>query len=148
MIYTPTISTRLIAGLCLAGCMSLSAMAQSASGTGGASSHATSSTLTSPPSSVPLVDPVAAEKERRAATVRSELAPVSDEQARANAMKRCANLPPAYKTDCEARVRGEGSVSGSVLGGGMIKESVTTVTQEPPTQAEQIPSRASGMPSR
>ncbi len=58
-----------------------------------------------------------------------QLTAVSSEQALANALQRCANLPPFYKSDCEARVRGQGQVSGSVIGGGLVKESVTTLPQ-------------------
>lgn len=46
---------------------------------------------------------------------------------RANASQRCAALPAAEKADCERRANGEGSVSGSVGGGGMVKELVTPV---------------------
>lgn len=56
-----------------------------------------------------------------------QLTTVSQDQALANALQRCASLPAFYKSDCEARVRGEGQVSGSVIGGGMVKESVTTL---------------------
>ena len=59
----------------------------------------------------------------------AQLAPVSSDQAMANALQRCANLPAMYKTDCEARVKGQGQVSGSVIGGGLVKETVTTLPQ-------------------
>ncbi|MDO5691727.1 MAG: hypothetical protein Q4G70_04495 [Pseudomonadota bacterium] len=59
----------------------------------------------------------------------SQLTAVSPEQAQANALRRCANLPAMYKTDCEARAQGQGQVSGSVIGGGLIKETVTTMPQ-------------------
>ena len=72
------------------------------------------------------LDPNAARMEARNARG-GQLAAVSPEQAQANALQRCANLPPFYKTDCEARVRGQGEVSGSVIGGGLVKESVTTM---------------------
>jgi hypothetical protein len=45
----------------------------------------------------------------------------------ANASKRCAALPAAEKADCERRSSGEGSVSGSVGGGGVVRELVTPV---------------------
>jgi hypothetical protein len=45
----------------------------------------------------------------------------------ANASKRCAALPSAEKADCERRANGEGSVSGSVGGGGVVRELVTPV---------------------
>ena len=51
-----------------------------------------------------------------------------------NAMKRCVELPPESKATCERMVRGEGSVSGSVAGGGQIRELVTPVPAVPPMQ--------------
>lgn len=45
----------------------------------------------------------------------------------ANATRRCDPLPAADKADCIARVRGAGSASGSVEGGGVIRETQTTV---------------------
>ena len=47
----------------------------------------------------------------------------------ANALARCQQVPAADKADCEARIRGgEGSSSsGSVMGGGVIRETVTPV---------------------
>lgn len=46
-----------------------------------------------------------------------------------NAMARCARQEPVDRAACEARVRGTGrtSVEGSVLGGGLIYETVTPV---------------------
>jgi len=46
-----------------------------------------------------------------------------------NASARCQLQPPADRADCEARVRGTGNSSreGSVMGGGTIQETVTTV---------------------
>lgn len=43
---------------------------------------------------------------------------------RENAMSRCRNLPPADKADCESRVDGEGTSSGSVKGGGIVTETL------------------------
>ncbi|MBE7942121.1 hypothetical protein IM725_16220, partial [Ramlibacter aquaticus] len=51
---------------------------------------------------------------------------------RANAMARCNALSGEDKTACEARMLGYGSVSGSVAGGGVLRE-VETV-QMPPGQ--------------
>lgn len=59
----------------------------------------------------------------------SQLTTVTPEQALHNALQRCANLPAFYKTDCEARVRGQGQSSGSVIGGGVLTETVTTMPQ-------------------
>lgn len=44
-----------------------------------------------------------------------------------NASKRCAALPAEEKADCERRAMGEGSVSGSVGSGGVVRELVTPV---------------------
>lgn len=51
-----------------------------------------------------------------------------------NALKRCVDLPPDNKSTCERMVRGEGTVSGSVAGGGVIRELVTSVPAIPPMQ--------------
>ena len=74
------------------------------------------------------LDPSAARMEARNARG-AQLSSVSPDQAGANALQRCASLPAMYKADCEARVRGEGQVSGSVIGGGLVKETVTTMPQ-------------------
>ena len=52
-----------------------------------------------------------------------------------NALARCASLPPADRADCESRVDGGGDSSGSVKGGGVIKQTVTPVPMPslPPT---------------
>ena len=44
-----------------------------------------------------------------------------------NAQERCKVLAGAERSDCLARVRGEGMVSGSVEGGGILRETVTIV---------------------
>lgn len=48
-----------------------------------------------------------------------------------NAMARCQLQPPADRADCEARIKGTGtgttSTSGSVMGGGVIRETVTPI---------------------
>jgi hypothetical protein len=44
-----------------------------------------------------------------------------------NRLARCAYLPEADRPDCERRMRGEGSVSGSVEGGGIYRELRTIV---------------------
>jgi hypothetical protein len=46
---------------------------------------------------------------------------------RGNASKRCDTLPADQKADCERRSMGEGSVSGSVGSGGVVRELVTPV---------------------
>lgn len=49
----------------------------------------------------------------------------------ANALERCKVVPAADRTACERMARGEGKVSGSVEGGGVIKELVTIVPGKP-----------------
>jgi hypothetical protein len=44
-----------------------------------------------------------------------------------NALSRCSGLPPSDQSDCQRRIRGEGSVSGSVEAGGELRELKTTV---------------------
>ena len=44
---------------------------------------------------------------------------------RDNALERCKTLPAADKADCESRVDGQGTGSGSVKDGGVIKETIT-----------------------
>lgn len=44
-----------------------------------------------------------------------------------NALLRCAAQQGDDRTDCEARMRGQGKVEGSVAGGGMLRESVMIV---------------------
>lgn len=46
-------------------------------------------------------------------------------QLRKNAKDRCGVLAGAERTDCLARMSGEGTVSGSVEGGGILREKVT-----------------------
>lgn len=44
-----------------------------------------------------------------------------------NARERCGVLKGDNRVDCEARMRGEGGASGSVSGGGILRETVTNV---------------------
>lgn len=48
-----------------------------------------------------------------------------------NAMRRCDKLPAAEQADCRSRARGEGQRSGSVAGGGVLKETVTHTVGQP-----------------
>ena len=74
------------------------------------------------------LDPNAAHKETHSARG-SQLTDVTPEQARANELRRCDNLPQFYKDDCVARVNGQGNnqVQGSVEGGGLFVETTSTV---------------------
>ena len=51
-----------------------------------------------------------------------------------NARERCNVLAGDERRDCLARMRGEGTVSGSVEGGGILREKVTIVPGAPATQ--------------
>jgi hypothetical protein len=48
-----------------------------------------------------------------------------------NAQKRCDALPAGDRTACQARMQGQGSTTGSVSGGGIYRELVTTVPVAP-----------------
>ena len=52
----------------------------------------------------------------------------SPQELERNALQRCQAQPPEQQVICERMARGEGSASGSVQGGGVIRE---LVTQEP-----------------
>ncbi|WP_076998357.1 hypothetical protein [Variovorax sp. KK3] len=61
-----------------------------------------------------------------------------------NALARCGLQPPSDRADCEARVRGTGmtSLNGSVLGGGVIRETVTPLPPVPAPAIAPIPMSA------
>lgn len=52
-------------------------------------------------------------------------ATVSPEQLKRNSMTRCEALTGEERTACVARMRGEGTISGSMPGGGVLRELVT-----------------------
>ena len=64
---------------------------------------------------------------------------LSAEQLQRNALVRCEPLAGDERAACVARIRGEGTVSGSVAGGGILREVVTTgvvtTNPKPPTSA-------------
>ena len=59
-----------------------------------------------------------------------------------NQRKRCAQLPGSQRQDCLARMQGQGNVSGSVAGGGLLRETVTVV----PAAAAPAPAAAASAP--
>lgn len=69
----------------------------------------------------------AAQEERRRGTLDDGQAGQYDQ----NAMQRCQTLPAAEQADCVKRVKGMGRQSGSVEGGGLIKETVTRTVGTP-----------------
>jgi len=53
-----------------------------------------------------------------------------------NALQRCKPLPPQDAKDCRDRILGQGTVSGSVKGGGLYREKVTVeIGASPPAEA-------------
>ena len=59
-----------------------------------------------------------------------------------NQRKRCAQLPGSQRQDCLARMQGQGNISGSVAGGGLLRETVTAV----PAAAAPAPAPAASAP--
>ena len=87
-------------------------------------------------------DPAACAREAgaaRQAARQGQLTSVPDYTA--NALARCAAHAPVERSACEARITGAGqsSVQGSVMGGGVIRESVTTVVLPAPAVARPLP---------
>lgn len=48
-----------------------------------------------------------------------------------NSVERCKALPASEQSDCLARMKGSGTVSGSVAAGGLLREQKTTTTTNP-----------------
>lgn len=74
-----------------------------------------------------LKDSAAAQAEKRRGTLDNKSA---NFDANANAMQRCDVLAGEERVACQARVAGYGSASGSVMGGGVIKQIETVVLPE------------------
>ncbi len=74
-------------------------------------------------------DPETCRREARNALAEARRGGLKDAAAdyEKNAMQRCAVQQGDDRTACEARMRGQGSVKGSVAGGGILRESVTVV---------------------
>lgn len=74
-------------------------------------------------------DPVTCRREAKSALAEASRGGLKDArgQYQQNALRRCDTQQGDDRTACEARVRGEGSVEGSVAGGGVLRESVTVV---------------------
>ena len=72
----------------------------------------------------------------------------SPQELERNALQRCKTQPPADQARCERMARGEGNVSGSVSGGGTIRELVTQepVPPSPPTAPLMPPEPPRPMP--
>jgi len=82
---------------------------------------------------------------REAGAVRAEAlrgrrlaAPTAEELAR-NALLRCQRLPPDDKLLCERMARGEGSTTGSVAAGGLLRELVTEEPAPAPSTSPATP---------
>jgi hypothetical protein len=70
---------------------------------------------------------------RQEANRRDGLTSASPGRYDANAMARCREQPAADRADCEARLQGGArtSTEGSVMGGGVIRETVTPLPAQP-----------------
>ena len=64
----------------------------------------------------------------------------SEELYEHNARLRCQRLPDEYRRACLARMEGQGTTSGSVEGGGLLRELVTREVGTPP-QTQPAPGR-------
>jgi len=86
-------------------------------------------------------------KEAGAALVEARRGGLTDPQGqqRTNATDRCHVLQGAERSDCYSRMRGEGTVSGSVEGGGILREKVT-IEPVPPGGNAVPPSSTAPMP--
>ena len=72
----------------------------------------------------------------RAEALRGQLRTgASPEELARNALQRCQRLPPENKMLCERMARGEGTASGSVAAGGLIKELEIQVPAPAPPMA-------------
>lgn len=71
----------------------------------------------------------------RAAARQGELREEDADPYRHNALQRCRALPVAEQPACEARIRGQGSTSGSVEEGGILRELVIREQGAPPAPA-------------
>lgn len=84
-------------------------------------------------------DPAACRREAGAAREearRGGLTAPAEGGAQANALARCQMQPAGDRADCEARVRGSAgagttTTEGSVMGGGIIRETVTPIPAQP-----------------
>lgn len=119
-------------------------LAAMATGAGAVWAQAPAATQASPPESVARCDDVQQDRAacvREAGAARQEaqrhgLTSASPATYESNALARCRLQPPADRPDCEARVRGTGATSsgGSVMGGGVIRETVTPAPAPTPAR--------------
>jgi hypothetical protein len=72
-------------------------------------------------------------KEAGAARDEARRGQLTDDRAmeRQNAVARCNGLPESDRVDCVRRVQGDGTVSGTAAGGGILRETVTIVPAAP-----------------
>ena len=83
----------------------------------------------------------------RAQALRTGRRTPSSEELTRNAVQRCQRHPPEERVICERMARGEGTVSGSVQGGGTIRELVTQEPLPPPPPVSPPPMQSVPMPS-
>lgn len=82
-----------------------------------------------------------------AASTRPSRPEENPEQLARNALQRCAPLPEPDRRDCVARIRGQGTTTGSVAAGGIYRELVTrevgpVPAAEPPASQPASPAAA------
>ncbi len=73
----------------------------------------------------------------------SKFSQQSEQRYQQNALARCERLPAGYKQACEERMRGAGTATGSVEGGGIVRESEIRGDLLP---GYEKPAPATGMP--
>lgn len=66
----------------------------------------------------------------------------------ANATQRCARLPEADRADCAARMKGQGSTSGSAATGGIYRELTTREVVLPNPAPAAVPASAPVVPPK
>jgi hypothetical protein len=89
-------------------------------------------------------------REAGAALVEARRGGLTDPQGRErqqNATDRCKVLSGDERSDCYARMRGEGTTSGSVEGGGILREKITIEPVLQGGNATPMPGGAAPMPS-
>lgn len=73
---------------------------------------------------------------------RGQLTNATPEGSDQNALQRCDVLPSDQKQDCRLRILGAGTTSGSVAGGGVLREVTTQVPAAPPAMTGTASERA------
>jgi len=122
-----------------------SVLCSGTAGAQGAESSAVTSSTTDPmkvcAASATRVDRVTCLKEVAAAKGEARRGQLTSPNAvyEANALQRCETLPDSDRQQCELRIKGAGSIDGSVGGGGLIREVKTQIPDASPAEAAPLP---------